>query len=165
MEELLPGLLFLGRNHFRDPADSRVACIYVAVRIHGHVVGFVKLAGPRTGSLANRTEYVAIPVQLNDLAIFSRRHPKLAVGVHIEGASEISHLNRFHELAVSRIDDEAILLPITDPDVAGFGINGDPMGHAESSLSDTVTEPLIYEFAILIEMYYARGTNVVGWIS
>src|ERR1700716_998843 len=59
------------RNHLRDPANARVACIQVAVRIHDHVVGFDKLAVPSAGPVPYRTEHVAVPVHLEDLAVLA----------------------------------------------------------------------------------------------
>src|ERR1700674_1527883 len=63
------------RNHLRDPANARVACIQVALRIHDHVVGFDKLALPSAGSVTHRAEHVAVPVQLEDLAVLTGRQP------------------------------------------------------------------------------------------
>src|SRR3984893_8365387 len=83
--------------------------------------------------------------------------------IKIEGANEVSHLNRFDELAVCVIDDDAIFLPVANPHVAVLGIHCRSVGLGEFSLSDIVAVPLIYEFAVLIEVYYARGAYIVGW--
>src|SRR5439155_1206098 len=104
----------LRRNHFGDAANARVACIQVVLLVHGPVAGFDELTGPYTHSVADRTEYLAIPIQLQELSILTARHPWLAARVKIEGANEVSHLHRFEELAVSRIDDDTIFLPVAD---------------------------------------------------
>src|SRR3989442_5699448 len=95
-------------NHFRDPANARVASIMAVLLAHGPVAGFDELAGSYTHSVSDRTEYLAIPIQLQELAILTARHPWLAVRVEIEGAHEVSHLHRFEELAVARIDDDTV---------------------------------------------------------
>jgi len=52
------------RNHFGDAANARVACIQVVLLVHDPVAGFDELTGPYTHSVSDRTEYLAIPVQL-----------------------------------------------------------------------------------------------------
>src|SRR5258708_25373912 len=56
--------LLLGRNHFRDPANTGVARIQVALLIPGHVVAFDELTFPNTRSVTHLPEYVAVPVYL-----------------------------------------------------------------------------------------------------
>src|ERR1700733_6551260 len=51
------------RNHLRDPAHARVACIQVIVLVHDPVAGLDELTRPDAHSVADRTEYRAIPVQ------------------------------------------------------------------------------------------------------
>jgi hypothetical protein len=58
-------------DQFRDARNARVACKQIAVRIHGHIVGFDKLGYSSARSIANRTEHVAIPVYLENLAILT----------------------------------------------------------------------------------------------
>src|SRR5439155_23077418 len=102
--------------------------------------------------VTDRTEHPAIPIQLQELAILTARHPWLAVRVEIEGAHEVSHLHRFEEGAVSRIDDDPVFLAVADPDIAVCRIDGEPVGRAELSLSHLVAVPLIDECAALIEV-------------
>jgi hypothetical protein len=117
----------LRSHHFRDAANAGVACKQVSARIHCHVIGFDKLAFPSTGSVAYRAEHVAIPVDLEDLSILPGRHPQLAIWVDIQGAYQVSHLNRFDKPAVPVINDDAIFLTVTNVNVAVVGIDRDPM--------------------------------------
>src|ERR1700737_5430453 len=118
---LIPGLkfsgtdrisLFVGRNHFRDPAHARVACIQVVLLVHDPVAGLDELPRPYTHSVTDRAEYLTIPIQLQELAILPARHPWLAVRVKIEGANEVSHLHRFDKLPAAAIDDDTIFLAV-----------------------------------------------------
>ena len=84
--------------------------------------------------------------------------------VKIEGAHEVSHLHRFEEPAVSRIDDDPIFLAVADPDVAVCGIDGESVGRAEFSLSHFVPVPLVDEFAVPIEVDDSCGAEIVGRI-
>ena len=151
-------LLFPGGDHFGDPANARVACVQVALLVPGQVVGFDELALAGARSVAHGSEDVAILINLQELAILTARHPEIALRVEIDGARQVSHLNRPDEFAVCRIDDEAIFLPVTYPHIAILGIHGDAMGHAEFSLSDAVAVPLLDEPAALIEVDDTRGT-------
>ena len=110
--------------------------------------------------IAPRT--VAIPVELQELAVLAARHPRLAVRVEIQRAHQISHLHRLEELAVAGIDDDPILLAVADPDIAVVGIDGEPVGRAEFSLPDLVAVPLIDELAVLVEVDDPRRADVVG---
>src|SRR5579864_6923805 len=82
-----------------------------------------------------------------------------------DGAHEVSHLDGLDELPVGGINDKTIFLTVAQPHVAGLGIDGDAMDHAEFSLSDAVAIPLIDKFAVLVEVDYARGADVVGRIT
>src|SRR5580693_6300139 len=96
------------RNHLRDPANARIACIEVVLLVHDPVAGFDELAGADTHSVADRNEYPPVAVQLQELAILSARHPWLAVRVKIEGTDEVSHLHGLEELALAGIDDDPV---------------------------------------------------------
>jgi hypothetical protein len=78
----------------RDAANARVACIQVALPIPGHVVGFDELTVPNPRSVTNGTEYVAILVDLQELAILTTRHPQVTVAVGIHAARECMALIR-----------------------------------------------------------------------
>src|SRR5712692_2905051 len=132
----------LQRNHFGDASSARVACIQVVLLVHGPVAGFDELTGPYTHSVADRTEYLAIPIQLQELSILTARHPWLAARVKIEG--------------------DAVFFAVADPDIAVCGIDGEPMGRAEFSLSHFVAVPLIDESAVLIEVDDPCGAEIVG---
>src|SRR2546425_3385821 len=136
-----------GPNHFRDAADTGVACIEIVLLVKNPVAGFDELSGSDPHSVTDRSEHLASQVQLQELAILTARHPWIAVRVKMEGANEVSRLHRFKELAIAAIDDDAILLAVADPDIAVRRINGEPMDRVEFSLSDTVSVPLIDEFA------------------
>ena len=151
-------------DHFRDAADTGVACIQIVLLVKNPVAGFDELAGSDPHSVTDRTEHLAIPVQLQELAILSARHPRVAVRVKMEGANEVSHLHRLEEFAVAAIDDDTILLAVANPDITVCGVNGQPMDRVEFSLSDTVAVPLIDEFAALIEMDDARDAQIIGRI-
>src|SRR5580704_6372205 len=151
-------------NHLRHPANAGVACIKVVLLVHDPVAGFDELADADTHSVPDRTEYSAIAVQLQELAILSARHPWLAVRVKVEGAHEVSHLHGFEEPAVARIDDDTVFLAVADPDLTVCGINGEPMDRAEFPWSDLIPVPLIDEGAVLVEVYDPRCPDVVGRI-
>src|SRR6266508_5538079 len=116
---ILSTMSFPRRNHPGDTANARVASIQVVLLVHGPIAGFDELPGPDTHAVADRPENLAIPVQLQELAILSGRHPGLAVRVEIQRAHEVSHLHRLEERAIRGIDDDAIFLAVADPDVAG----------------------------------------------
>src|SRR5258708_38018210 len=141
----------LRRHHLGEAAHARVAPIPVVLPVHAPVAGFDELTGPDPHAVANRTEDRAIPAQPQELAILTAGHPWLAVPVKVESTHEVSHLHRLEEPAVARIDDDAIFLPVADPDIAVGRIDGEPMGRTDFSLSHFVAVPFIDECAVLIE--------------
>src|SRR5947208_2597096 len=72
-----PVTSLLRRNHLGDAANARVACIQVVLLVHDQVAGFDELTAPYTHSVADRTEHLAVPVQLQELAVLTGRHPRL----------------------------------------------------------------------------------------
>jgi hypothetical protein len=58
------------------------------------------LADPH--AVADRSEDLAGAIELQELAVLSARHPRLAVRVEIQGAHEISHLHRPEKPAVAQ---------------------------------------------------------------
>src|SRR5207247_7362282 len=120
-----------------------------------------ELAGPHTHAVPDRADDLAVPIQLQELAILAARHPRLAVRIEIEGAHEVSHLQCLEKFSVARIDDDPIFLAVADPDVTIRGIDGEPMCRAEFSLSHLVPVPLIDEFAVLVEVDDPRGAEIV----
>src|SRR5262245_19400255 len=151
----------LRRDHLRDPADAGVARVEIPLRIHCHVAGFDELSFPSPGSVADRPEDVAVPVDLEDLPVLSGRQPELSVRADVERALQVSHLDRLDELSVRVVDEEPVFLAIADVDVAVGGIDRDAMDHAEVSLAGVVAEPLVDEFAVLVEVQNPRGAALV----
>jgi hypothetical protein len=98
------------------------------------------------------------------LAILTACHPWIPVGVKPECANEIPHLHRFEEFAVAAVDDNSILLAVTDPDIAICWIYREPMNGIELSGADTVTVPLVDELARLIKMDDSRYAKIIGCI-
>ena len=144
---------------FRDTTDTGVAGIDVAILVPGHVGGLDRLTRPPARAIADRAEHPATPVQSQYLAILSARHPRIAVRVEADRADQISHLQGLEKVSILRINDDAILLSIADPDIAVGGIHRDAMGHAEFALPDAVAKPLIDEFAIFVQLQNTGRTD------
>src|SRR4030095_6378553 len=90
---------------------------------------------------------------------------QIPLRIEIDRTRQVFHLNRLHERAARRVDDEAILFTIADPDVAVGRIDGEAMDHADLSLPDAVAVPLIDDPAGLIEVDDARRADGVRRIA
>src|ERR1700722_15911466 len=86
------------------------------------------------------------------------------MGIEFERAHQISCLNCFEELAVRGVDNDTILLAISNPDVAVGRVHSESMDHAEFSLSDVVAIPLIEKTAVLIKVNHPSSARLVRWI-
>src|SRR5687768_4304941 len=149
------------RHHLRHPPDARVARIQVVLLVHGPVAGLDELAVADAHAVPDCADDVAVPGHLQELPVLAARHPRIAFRVEVQRAHQVSHLHRLQEFTVSRIDDDAVILAVTDPDVAVRGIDCEPVCRVELAWSDFVAEPLILELAVLVEMDNPRSADVV----
>src|SRR5262249_17998236 len=124
--------------------------------------GLDELSGADPHAVADGADHGAVPIELQELAVLTAGHPRLTVRVEVERAHEISHLHRLEELAVTRINDDAVFLAVAHPDVAVGRIDGEAMRRAELPLPHLIAVPLIDELAVLVETHDPRGAKVVG---
>ncbi len=55
---------------------------------------------PNPHAVSDRTEYLAVSIQLQELTVLPRRHPRIAVRVEVQRAHQVPHLHRLEERAV-----------------------------------------------------------------
>src|SRR5215469_5040457 len=134
----------------------------MASRIHSHVVRLAELTIATSRTIADGSEDVAVPVDLEHLAVLTCSHPQLLVRVHVEPTNEISGLNRLDELTRAVVDYNPILFAIADVHISIARIYSDRMSHTEMSRPRTVPEPLADKFAVLIQMKYASCTTAIA---
>src|SRR5579883_140947 len=148
----------LARDKFRDSRRNRIAYEQMSARVHGHIIRLSKLAVPAPWAVADRSQHVAVPIDLEHLPVLTRRHPKLLARVDVERANEIPRLNRLDEFPSPVINHDAILLAIADINISVARIHGDRVRHTEVPRPGTVPEPLRNELAVLVQPKYARRT-------
>src|SRR5262245_28635284 len=107
----------LRRDHLGHTADAGIARIQVVLLVHDPVTGFDELTRTDAHAVADRTEHFPGAIQLQELPVLPRCHPRLAVRIEVERAHQIPHLHRLEEPAVTRVDDDAVFLAVADPDV------------------------------------------------
>jgi hypothetical protein len=119
--------LFGGRHHLRHAPHARITRVQIIVFVKNPITGFDELSRSDTHPVTNSSDNSSIPVQFQELAILSACHPRVAVRIEMERANEISHLHRSEELPIAAVDDNPILFPVADPDIAVCRINRQPM--------------------------------------
>ena len=62
-----------------------------------------------------------------ELAILTARHPRIAMRIKMQGTNEVPPLHGSEEFPIAGIDNDSILLAISNPDVAGYRIHGEPV--------------------------------------
>ena len=91
--------------------------------------------------------------------------------VEVQGADQVLHAHGADELAVRRIDDDAILFAVADPHIAILGIDRKAMGGIELALAHFIAEPLADILAVLGQVQHAghaflvpgvRAVHVIG---
>src|ERR1700722_11724475 len=85
--------------------------------------------------------------------------------VEEQGADKVLRGNRPDEMSVSVKDNDPIVHPVANPDIAGHGINSRTMGVVEFPRAVLVAIPLVDKLGVLVEMDDARDTNIVGWVT
>src|SRR6185369_14764318 len=105
-----PSVRSFRRNHLGDTAHAGVARVQVVLLVHHPIAGFDELTVSDTHAVADCAEHPSIPIQLQELAVLTARHPRLAVRVEVQGTYEIPHLHRLEKLAVARVDDDPVFL-------------------------------------------------------
>src|SRR5678815_5636297 len=139
-------------RHNRYTANTGIARDQIVLGIKYPIAGFGELAGAHTHAVAHRAQHLAVTVELEELAVLARRHPGIALMVEVQGADQVAHLQGLYELAVGRIDNDAILFAVADPHIAILGIDGEAVGRVELALPHFIAEPLVDELAVLGEM-------------
>src|SRR5262249_25476344 len=142
------------------PADTGVAGVQIILFIKNPITRFDEMTRSDTHTVTDRADDTSVAIQLQELAVLSACHPWIAVGIEMECADEISHLHGSQELAIGTVDDDSILLPVADPDVTVGGIDCEPMGRVEFTLSDTVAVPLINELTGFIQVNDASYAEI-----
>src|SRR5688572_12016609 len=147
----------LRRHHLRHAANARVAGIQVVLLVHHPIARFNELSVADAHAIADRTENLPAAIHLQKLPVLAACHPRLPMRIEIQRAYEISHLHRLQKFAVARIDDDAVVLTVADPDVPSGRIDSEAVCRVELALPDFVTEPLVLEFAVLVDMNNPRS--------
>ena len=99
------------------------------------------------------------------LTVLAAGVPRLALCIELDGADKIGGLDRFNELAIRRQDDDAIVFPVANPQVARLGIHCKPMSRIKLPRAMIISKILVFKIPVLVEMQNSRITQIVGRIA